>query len=72
MKTSELEKLVAVYGLPVPWLAKHVGHVSERTFRYWVAGRPGTQVTVPADVVQRMQRLNAVLEEAFESSLFNS
>lgn len=64
MNNYDFAALVAVYGLPVPWLARHVGHVSERTFRYWTSGRAGVQVTVPADAVQRLQRLNAALAKA--------
>jgi hypothetical protein len=61
MSPAEFSALVAVYGLPIPWLAQHVAGVSERTFRYWVCGRPGTQINVPADAVQRMQALNKAL-----------
>lgn len=61
MNHEEFSVLVAVYGLPVPWLAQHVGRVSERTFRYWVCGRPGTHINVPFDAVQRMQALNKAL-----------
>lgn len=64
MTHDEFAALVAVYDLPAPWLARHVGQVSERTFRYWVAGRPGSQVNVPPDAVKRMQRLNAALSKA--------
>jgi hypothetical protein len=63
MTCSDFKKMVDVYSLPIPWLARHVGHVSERTFRYWVCGRPGAQVTVPADAVQRMLALNAALNK---------
>jgi hypothetical protein len=66
MNNEEFAKLVAFYGLPVPWLAKHVGRVSERTFRYWTSGRPGTTVTVPGDAVDRMQRVNFALKKALE------
>lgn len=61
MTQKEFAALVAVYSLPVPWLAQHVGKVSERTFRYWVCGRPGTKINVPSDAVQRMQALNKAL-----------
>jgi hypothetical protein len=66
MNHKEFAKLVAVYGLPVPWLATHVADVSERTFRYWVSGRPSTQVIVPADVVQRMRLLNTALKNTLK------
>jgi hypothetical protein len=64
MNHEEFATLVAVYGLPIPWLAQHVGRVSERTFRYWVCGRPGSQVVVPADAVRRLRTLNAALARA--------
>jgi hypothetical protein len=66
MSSAEFARLVGVYGLPVPWLARHVGHVSERTFRYWVCGRPGAQVTVPDDAVQGMRALNAALNKTLQ------
>lgn len=66
MSPEEFAALVAVYGLPVPWLARHVGRVSERTFRYWVAGRPGESVTVPADAVARMEAVNRALCKALK------
>lgn len=61
---QEFSALVAVHGLPIPWLAKHVGHVSERSFRYWVSGRPGVEQRVPADSVARMQAVNKALSKA--------
>jgi hypothetical protein len=64
MNSVGFAELVAVHGLPVPWLATHVAGVSERTFRYWVSGRPGMQVAVPADAVARLQRLNAAISAA--------
>lgn len=64
MTHDEFAALVAVYSLPIPWLASHVGNVSERTFRYWVAGRPGQSVTVPADAVARMRAVNLALKKA--------
>ena len=66
MSSEDFAELVAVYGLPVPWLAKHVGHVSERTFRYWTSGRPGTTVAVPTDSVDRMRSVNGALKKALE------
>lgn len=66
MTTPKFAGLVGQYNLPIPWLAKHVGLVSERTFRYWVSGRPGTTVTVPTDAVDRMQRVNSALKKALE------
>lgn len=64
MTNAEFADLVAVYGLPIPWLARHVGRVSERTFRYWVSGRPGIQIKVPDDAVARMKQLNLAVEKA--------
>ena len=68
MTHTEFAALVAVYGLPIPWLAKHIGHVSERSFRYWCNGRPGVQQRVPADAVERMQALNLALEKVLKKS----
>lgn len=64
MTSQEFATLVAVHRLPIPWLASRVGRVSARTMQYWIAGRPGQQVTVPADVVLKMQRLNLLINQA--------
>ncbi len=64
MTPQEFAPLVAKYGLPIPWLAHHVGGVQERTFRYWVNGRPGVSLIVPKDAVDRLRRLNAALDKA--------
>lgn len=64
MNHTEFAQLVAVHGLPITWLARHVGRVSDRTMQYWVAGRPGHEVNVPADAVQRLQRLNNSISKA--------
>ncbi len=64
MTPEDFAKIVQAYGLPIPWLAQHVGRVSDRTFRYWVSGRPGSTVVVPNDATQRMRRLNAALDKA--------
>ena len=64
MTHQEFSELVSKFALPIPWLALHVGHVSERTFRYWVSGRPGTEISVPHDAVERMSRLNRAIEQA--------
>lgn len=65
MTPEKFAALVSVYDLPIPWLASHVGHCSERHFRYMVRGRPGApNMRVFDDVVLRMQRLNAALEKA--------
>jgi hypothetical protein len=68
MISEDFAKMVQAHALPVPWLAQHVGHVSERTFRYWVSGRPGTVVTVPEDAVNRMKTLNTALNKALAPS----
>jgi hypothetical protein len=68
MAPDEFKKIVMRYELPLPWLARHIGnHVSERSFRYWVNGRPGVSVTVPDDVVKRLQRLNEHIAKALTS-----
>lgn len=66
MTPEQFSQLVAVHGLPIPWLARHVGRVSERTMSYWVKGRPGQNVTVPEDVVKRLQRLNLAITRAID------
>jgi hypothetical protein len=68
MTPEDFSVLVAEFSLPIPWLAKHVGHVSERTFRYWACGRPGAQVNVPTDAVERMLRLNAAIAKALKET----
>lgn len=68
MNSTEFAALVAVHGLPIPWLAKHIGHVSERSFRYWCSGRPGVQQRVPVDAVERMQALNSALEKVLQKT----
>lgn len=63
MTSDEFGPLVRRFGLPIPWLADHIGGVSERTFRHWANGRAGAPVGVPPDASERMQRLNLALEK---------
>jgi hypothetical protein len=62
MTPEQFKPLADHHDLSIPWLAEKVGHVSERTMRYWVNGRPGINTQVPDDVVKRMKRLNKVLD----------
>lgn len=68
MKNDQLATLVAVHNLPINWLAKHVGRVSERSFRYWMHGRAGAVHSVPADVLERLQCLNQAIDRALENT----
>lgn len=63
MTPEQFKPIAEHHGLSIPWLAENVARVSERTFRYWVNGRPGINTQVPDDVVQRMRRLNKALDK---------
>ena len=57
MTPAELKSLVDRTGLPVTWLAKHVGRMSERSFRYQMSGRDGQIGTDKPDVSESMTRI---------------
>lgn len=61
MTPEQFKPLANHHNLSIPWLAENVAKVSERTFRYWVNGRPGINTRVPEDVVLRIKRLNRAL-----------
>lgn len=63
MTPAEFKPLAELHGLHMNWLAKHIGRVSERTFRYWCNGRLGTNQRVPTDAVERMRALNEALSK---------
>lgn len=64
MTNNELRSRREQLGLPALWCATHIGRVKERTWRYWEAGREGRDVVVPAEVVERFERVDAAITAA--------
>ena len=61
------EELRAASGHSSPWCARHIGHVTARSWQYWESGgKNGRPCRVPDDVLCAMRRLATAVQQALK------